>query len=65
MRARTTRTTPNEASPAPTRSRRRASDDRVPPTDMETARRLEQMGYPFIVALRATNQSKELLAIDR
>ncbi len=64
MRVRTTRTTPNEA-PAPTRSRRRASAERVPPTDMETARRLEQMGYPFIVALRAANRSKELLATER
>ena len=64
MRARTTRTTPNEA-PALLRSRRRASVDRVPPTDLETARRLEQMGYPFIVALRAANRSKVLLATDR
>ena len=64
MRARTTRTTPNEA-PAPPRARRRAPDDRVPPTDMETARRLEQMGYPFIVALRAASRGKELLATER
>ena len=64
MRTRTTRTAPNEA-PAATRSRRRAPADSVPSTDMETARRLEQMGYPFIVALRAANRSKQLLAIDR
>ena len=64
MQARTTRTTPNEA-PARTRSRRRTSADSVPPTDMETARRLEQMGYPFIVALRAANRGKELRAADR
>ena len=63
MRARTTGITPNEAVAA-TQSRRRAADDRVPPTDLETARRLEEMGYPFIVALRAANRSKELLAID-
>ena len=64
MRARTTRTTSKEA-PAPTQARRRAPADRVPPTDMETARRLERMGYPFIVALRAANRSKEQLATDR
>ena len=64
MRARTTRTTSNEA-PAPPQARRRASVDRVPPTDMETARRLEQMGYPFIVALRAANRTKEPLATER
>ena len=64
MRARTTRTTPKEA-PDRIRSRRRSTAESVPSTDMETARRLEQMGYPFIVALRAANRSKELLAIDR
>ena len=64
MRARTTQTTRSEA-PALTRSRRRTSTESEPPTDMETARRLEQMGYPFIVALRAANRSKELLAKDR
>ncbi len=64
MRARTTRTTSNEA-PAPPQPRRRASANRVPPTDMETARRLEQMGYPFIVALRAANRGKEPIAPDR
>ncbi len=64
MRARTTRTTPT-ATPAPPRSRRRAPDDRVPPTDLETARRLEQMGYPFIVALRAANRGKEPITTDR
>ena len=64
MRARTTRTTRNEA-PAATRSRRRASAERVPPTDMETARRLEQMGYPFIVALRAASRGKDLIAAER
>ena len=63
MRRRTTRMTPNEA-PAPAHSRRRARAEVVPPTDLETARRLEQMGYPFIVALRAANRTKELLAID-
>ena len=64
MRVRTTQTTRSEA-PALTRSRRRAEADSAPPTDLETARRLEQMGYPFIVALRAANRSKELLAKDR
>ena len=64
MQERMTRTRPNEA-PAPTRSRRRASADRVPPTDLETARRLEQMGYPFIVALRAANRGKQLPAPER